>query len=445
MKNVLIISLLSCTVCLACTTTNQIESKPKPVEEEPILALDGEYTLVVEGFDWGAAASKVILSTPSGLAEAKAEDFEVVVERSTNCMELKPEEAIGKLKVLYTYTSDESGRRISSGNFTTLVLYSAPFESLNSPIKYFFGNPNCSGNQWIDFDLTITSQKHKQVWNKEVNRIIPMVDEFDLTGKFNHGDVNLTYAHFKPKSTQGKRPLIIWLHGGGEGGTDTSIPLLANRATNYASPEIQAFFDGAFVLVPQSPTFWMDNGQRQYTRGEVNDMYNESLMALIEDYASNNANIDKDRIYVGGCSNGGYMSLKLLLLHPDYFAAAFPSALAYHSKNLTDEDVNRIKDIPIWFIHSADDPVTKADETVLPVYKKLIDGGAENVHLSYFDHVVDITNQFGGEDYHYNGHFSWIYSHTNKCQYDYDGKPVKLNGKPVSLMGWLASQQRSSR
>ena len=138
------------------------------------------------------------------------------------------------------------------------------------------------------------------------------------------------------------------------------------------------------------------------------------------------------------------MTLKLMLLHPEYFAAGFPSALAYHGSNLTDDDVQKIKDKPIWFIHSADDPVTKPNETVIPVYNKLISAGAENVHLSYFDHVVDITNQFGGKDFHYNGHFSWVYSHTNKCQVDYDGKPILMDGKPVTLMAWLAGQSRST-
>ena len=56
--------------------------------------------------------------------------------------------------------------------------------------------------------------------------------------------------------------------------------------------------------------------------------------------------------------------------------------------------------------------------------------------------MVDITGQFGGENYLYHGHFSWIYSHANKCQLDYDGKPVKIDGYPVTLMGWLARQHK---
>ncbi|MFK7981032.1 MAG: prolyl oligopeptidase family serine peptidase, partial [Saprospiraceae bacterium] len=152
--------------------------------------------------------------------------------------------------------------------------------------------------------------------------------------------------------------------------------------------------------------------------------------------------IDTDRIYIGGCSNGGYMSLKLMLLHPDYFAASFPSALAYHAKYITDTQIESIKEMPIWFIHSKDDPVTKPVETVVPVYKKLMAAGAKNVHFSYYDNVVDITGLYGGADHKYMGHFSWIYSHANHSRLDYDGKPVQLDGKGVTVMEWLAAQRK---
>jgi len=386
MKNLILIVICSCllvTICIASTPT---------IAPEMIQKTDGEYTLVVEGFDWGAAASKVILSLEDSLSTVSGDNFSVFVKRSTSCAELKPAEATGKLKVLYGYVSDEKANRLAKGNHITLVLFVAPFEQINSPLKYFGQNPKCPGNQWIDFQLTILDQNTHQVWNKETNRIIPLIDEFDLTGSFTHNDITLSYADYTPKTTSQKSPLIIWLHGGGEGGTDPSIPLIANRAANYASPEMQAYFSEAYVLVPQSPTFWMDNGKGQYTRGEVNDKYNEPLMVLIEDYVANHPNIDKSRIYIGGCSNGGYMTLKLLLLHPNYFAAGFPSALAYYTKHISDEELQTIRDVPIWFIHSKDDPVTIADETVVPVYKRLIKAGAKNVHFSFFDHVVDITN-----------------------------------------------------
>jgi len=289
--------------------------------------------------------------------------------------------------------------------------------------------------------MTITDNSSKQTWNAEVDRIMPLIDRFDLSGVFQYQDLTLSYASYEPETVNEKLPLIIWLHGGGEGGTDPSIPLIANRAANYASDEIQALFGGAFVLVPQTPTRWMDDGQSGSTSGKVNDMYNEALMELIRSYVAENPDIDQDRIYVGGCSNGGYMTLKLLLTHPDYFAAAFPSALAYQSQYITDEQIRSNKDIPIWFVHSKDDSTTVARETVIPVYKRLKSAGAKNVHLSLYEHVVDITGFFGGKDFHYPGHWSWIYCHANECRRDKDGSLVKLNGKPTTIMEWMAAQR----
>ena len=402
----------------------------------------GDYTLVVEGYDWGAAVSKVILSMEVEIAKVNAQNYQILVKKSSVCAELSPAEASGELSVIRAYVSDAKGNAVESGKYATLVVFVSPFESIGSPVKYFPRSEKCRGNQWVDYHLTVLDKMSHQVWNRETDRIIPLIDEFDLTGRFTYEDkITMSYAFFKPKSTSEKSPLIIWLHGGGEGGTDASIPLIANRAANYASPEIQAYFGGAYVLSPQSPTFWMDNGKGGYTRGEVNDRYNEALMALFRDFVAKHPDIDQNRIYVGGCSNGGYMTLKLILQHPDYFAAGFPSALAYASDHITDKQMKSIKHVPIWFVHAKDDPVTIPEDTAVPVYNRLMKAGAKNVHFSYFDHVVDISGLFGGNQHHYNGHWSWIYSHANKCQLDYDGKPVKVDGRAVTLMEWLAAQK----
>lgn len=62
------------------------------------------------------------------------------------------------------------------------------------------------------------------------------------------------------------------------------------------------------------------------------------------------------------------MSLKLILQHPDYFAAGYISALAFQNKYITDAHIDKIKNVPIWFVLSKDDPVTISEKTVLPIY-----------------------------------------------------------------------------
>jgi predicted peptidase len=301
---------------------------------------------------------------------------------------------------------------------------------------------NRASNVWIDYGLTVVHAKTGAIWNQEAGRIRPIVDDFDLKGTFTHQNTTLTYAAFTPKNLTTKAPLIIWLHGGGEGGADPTIALMGNKAFNYASPEIQVLFgEGAFVLAPQTPTFWMNAGEGM-TRGQVNDIYNAAVFALIDDFVSKNPLVDASRIYVGGCSNGGYMSLKLILEHPSYFAAGYISALAYNNEFISDAQVQSLKQTPIWFVHAKDDSTTKAAETVLPLYDRLKKAGAKNVVLSLYDTVNDITGFYGGHDFRYNGHWSWIYSHANVARTDKDGSPVLLNGRPVTIMEWTAAQKR---
>jgi predicted esterase len=411
----------------------------------PAPSTGGNYSIVIEGYDWGAGVSKAILALDQTVSQVKAGDLAVSVKRHTDCTDLPPEQAQGERVVIDAYVSDAQGRPREEGTHVTLVLGVAPQWPLSSPLQYV-RNERCHGNQWVDYDLTITDKASGRVWDTETGRTIPLVDRFDLTGRFVHDSgVTLSYASFAPATSRAKSPLLIWLHGGGEGGTDPRIPLLANRATSYASDEIQVLLGGAYVLVPQCPGAWMHNREGVTTHGREDDMYNVPLMALIRSFVSSHPGIDTNRIYVGGCSNGGYMALKLLLLHPDYFAAGFISSLAYESRYLSDEQIKSIAPLPIWFVQSADDKTTVPEETVLPVYKRLKAAGADNVHLSFYDHVVDITGLFGGDDHHYNGHWSWIYLHANKCRLDFDGKPVTLGGRPVTIMEWLAAQSKSGK
>ncbi len=332
----------------------------------------GEYAIVVEGYDWGAGVSKVILALDKTVSSASAGDFTVSVKRHADCVDLAAEQAAGERVVVHGYVSDAKGRPRDEGTHVTLVLGVAPTWALGSPLEYVRGGGKCrGGTRWVDYHLTVTDRTSGRVWDTEAGRISPLVDRFDLSGKLAHEKTTLSYASFKPETSNPKSPLLIWLHGGGEGGTDPTIPLLANRATNYASDDIQAIFGGAYVLLPQCPGAWMHNAEGVITHGKEDDVYNVALMALIRSYVAARPGIDTRRIYVGGCSNGGYMALKLMLLHPDYFAAGFISALAYRSEYLSDAQIKTLARQPIWFVHSADDQTTLPEKTVLPVLQAI--------------------------------------------------------------------------
>jgi predicted peptidase len=397
----------------------------------------GTYKIVVEGFDWGAGVNKVILALNDTTSKVNAADYTVFASRKSSTGPIADPD--NKRDIVTAYVSDENGARVKTGKNITLVLSVGPQIAISSPFQY----QRSKGNVWVDYSLTIVQTKSGQVWDTSTGKIMPLIDQFDLTGKYTYNDkLTMSYATFTPKVKKDKAPLIIWLHGGGEGGTDPTVPLLGNKAANYAGEGIQSIFEGAYVLSPQCPGAWMHNTQGVGTQGKDNDIYNEGLMALIKDYVKANPGIDPSRIYVGGCSNGGYMALKLIFLYPDYFAAGYISALAYKSEYIPDSDIQKIKNVPIWFVHSKDDKTTVPDLTVVPVFDRLRKAGAKNVHFTYYDQVNDITNFYGGKGFQYNGHWSWVYLHENLPRTDLDGSPVRVNGKPVTIIEWLAAQKK---
>ena len=83
--------------------------------EDKTLA-NNEYTLVVEGFDWGPAANKVILSLDAPTAMVDYKDFTVSVERSHACADVPPAQAKGNRSVVYAYISDNQGKRLKEAS-----------------------------------------------------------------------------------------------------------------------------------------------------------------------------------------------------------------------------------------------------------------------------------------------------------------------------------------
>ncbi len=132
----------------------------------------------------------------------------------------------------------------------------------------------------------------------------------------------LNYRLAKPTTGRGERPLVVWLHGNGEGGFpgyyDNEVQLRANRgALGPATVEAQAVFGGAYVVAPQVPDTWYN--------ADANG-YQAKLRALIREVSAKNR-IDQRRIYVLGASAGGLMSVKLTAAYPDDVAALVPTCL----------------------------------------------------------------------------------------------------------------------
>ncbi len=402
------------------------------------------YRTVTEVEDWGAVISKVIVdlgkSVPNGAVTA--DSFAVRVTRIDSRLP-NPLVEKGDRRVVRAYVSDQDGNPIDQdGRYATLELEIGPTLSLGSAIHY---NGATGFNAWNENRYEIVQSKaitasegilSGRTYDTFGGDIRKLVDDFD-TGEFTHDNVTLTYSDYSPAQGGHKKPLLIWLHGYGEGGTDPTIPIAANKAVSFASEPMQAFFGGAYVLAPQTPTFWMNGHTRS---GDGTSKYQQALMALIQDYVARHPDIDESRIYIGGCSNGGYMTMLMIRDYVGYFAAAFPVCEALEDTLVKDEDIRVMKDLPIWFVTAQADTVLPPDRFTVPTYKRLLQAGAQDVHLTLYDTVVDTTGLYlnpDGTPYEYHGHFSWVYVFNNDVR-------KTIDGRSITLMEWLASRVRVS-
>lgn len=464
--------------------------EPEPEETPYDKAVSFE--LFVGSYAGGPAIEKAVLHFEDAIAASELTDDLFAVSYTGQGWGGPQTMVLGQGSGQTIYLSDADGNKVSasSANYVTIeytVSYGQwSFNGNLSPFTYRTVNTwNDSTIYSVDIGDGLTLEIGGTAYTTlsdvtaPTEWVVPDLAVWDLTGTHTEGDITLTYGSYgteEMKNDGVKNPLIIWLHGAGEGGTDPSVAILGNQVTNLAKDVIQDYFvtdtvKGAYVLTPQTPTMWMDGGDGQYSNEVGSQYYVSALKGLIDAYIEENGDIDMSRIYVGGCSNGGFMTVNMIFNFPDFFAAAYPVCEAYPTGDVSDEKVEAIKDLPIWFTHSANDntvsiynkeggswtapatPTTPQDAYTNNLYIRLINAGAENVYYSLFESVnVDGVN--------YDGHWSWIYTLRDECvnvqptegadgdmtisDLDLESTAtVQIGGEDVTLWGWLAAQTKA--
>ena len=311
--------------------------------------------------------------------------------------------------------------------------------------------------------LKVGKQKFTSIECETNNALKDFISEADyfnkgtftgrLTGK--PGDVTLTYASYEPWSLQGDgvaNPLVIWLHGGGEGGYDVSITLLGNEVVSLIRPEIQSHFTteggetGAYVLSVQCPTMWMGTS-KGFGHGEYPSLYADVLKSCIDSFVDQHPDVDRNRIYLGGCSNGGFMTMHMLIRNPRYFAAAYPTCEAYMDQYISDTEIKMLAEENIWFVQSFDDTTVAAATHCIPTFQRLMRAGAKNVWMSMFESVMGMDDP----GMPIMGHFAWCYVFNDAVtlsqeQTDGDVVPTNNGGGTVAPQGhanlfeWMNAQ-----
>lgn len=277
----------------------------------------------------------------------------------------------------------------------------------------------------VEFDLTYTITQNAPLRLRNQRPVkIDSFTQSELTNPeadaFSYGTSasGLNYRLYTPSNNghgrAGRHPLVVWLHGGGEGGMDArqtnEAQLRGNRgALGFITPEAQQIFGGAYVVAPQSPSAWMNDG----------DGFAPRIAALVDEILASNHKIDPQRVHVLGCSNGGYMSLKMAVEYPTKFASIVPICPGATPNFFTDAELQSVSSTPTWLVHSKDD-------TVLPW-----EPNTGRAAALIDDAIVTLYDTVTWQGHQFMGHWSWIYAARNDPQH---------NGQ--HLWQWMAEQHR---
>lgn len=186
------------------------------------------------------------------------------------------------------------------------------------------------------------------------------------------------FLYLPPKYTeQAKWPLVLFLHGGGEKGTDI------NSILKHGPPKLAKKKDFPFILIsPQC---------RPNMSWQSRD-----LIKLVE-HLESTLNVDPNRIYITGLSIGGFGTWSTIIDHPDKFAAAVPIAGGAPAAK-----ASAIKDLPIWSFHGDQD-------TAVPI-------AAE---MEMAESLRKLNKHFKFTVYEGCGHDSWTRTYANQEVWDW--------------------------
>jgi len=175
-------------------------------------------------------------------------------------------------------------------------------------------------------------------------------------------------------------PLVLFLHGMGERGTDIE------KVKTHGLPKlISEGKEFPFIVVsPQCPDeyFW-----------------NDDLLLALLDKIEENYRVDKNRIYITGLSMGGHGTWTLALAQPDRFAAIAPICGWSHPVEFC-----KIAHMPIWIFHGAKDfvvPVSTSEQMLENL--KSCDGS--NVKLTIYP---EANHDSWSETYNNEELYKWL-------------------------------------
>ena len=317
------------------------------------LAMAAAVAMMVSGFNMGAMAAEALAAEQISISECVEKVTAVTYVGDDGEMTESYVVTVDDAAAIEGLTKDQITAVMEQTNRETKEVTEVPVEikdilvdgatltiELTSPVS---SNAVVNVNAGEKYDLTFTSETAERE-----NFSIADFQALSFMGS------NGTEILYRMRSGSGeKQPLVLWMHGSGECGTDNRIHITANRgATAFAE-----YTDDAYVIAAQYP----ESYHTPFEEGEEKIMedwlaaYTELIQSLIEE-----GKVDADRVYLTGAS--------------------------MCSRGTINEDLSvleAVADKPIWLFHAESDFVNPSVNSK-EVYEKLVELGNKDAKLTIF-------------------------------------------------------------
>lgn len=287
-----------------------------------------------------------------------------------------------------------------------------------------------------DFSVTVRGKDLIKTLEKKAFDEI-RTEGFDLFEAKEEG--NVLYRLYSPKSTE-KRPMILFLHGGGNGGPENGRDNRKQLLADYGPINFALDYPDVYVMAPQAvekinPFFMVsmmkkmtfatsagdpENGWSRRYLGEICDI----IRRMVKE-----GKVDPDRIYVTGLSMGGGGTIRAMSVGADLFAACAPVCPTMTPETF---DILRTMKAPVWVSTAYVDHTVYRHKYITDAILQLKDDGHKNAHLTlYAPEELEKYDIGAGEDLTHEerfgaNHTSWVLTYHNEH----------------GIMSWLLNQKK---